>query len=138
MLEQLNPEQRSAVVRRGRPLLVLAGAGSGKTKTLTERMASLLAEGVNPAAIAAITFTNKAAREMRQRLAGRVGSELAAAVSVCTFHALGLKLLLTRLRGQLDVIVDPEVRQLKAGEFYRYFVKNRHQLSHELDQIKAA
>ncbi|MCB1608980.1 MAG: UvrD-helicase domain-containing protein, partial [Xanthomonadales bacterium] len=93
MLEQLNPEQRSAVVRRGRPLLVLAGAGSGKTKTLTERMASLLAEGVNPAAIAAITFTNKAAREMRQRLAGRVGSELAAAVSVCTFHALGLKLL---------------------------------------------
>ncbi len=53
-------------------------------------------------------------------------------------RALGLKLLTTRLRSQLDVIVDPEVRQLKAGEFYRYFVKNRHLLAHELEQIKAA
>ncbi len=93
MLDQLNPEQRHAVLRRGRPLLVLAGAGSGKTKTLTERMASLLEEGVPATAIAAITFTNKAAREMRERLGARVGGELAGAVSVCTFHALGLKLL---------------------------------------------
>jgi len=53
-------------------------------------------------------------------------------------RALGLKLLMTRLRSQLDVIVDPEVRQLKAGEFYRYFLKNRHLLAHELEQIKAA
>lgn len=93
MLDQLNPEQRSAVLSRGHPLLVLAGAGSGKTKTLTERMAKLLEEGVSPGAIAAITFTNKAAKEMRQRLSARVGKDRAAAVSVCTFHALGLKLL---------------------------------------------
>ncbi|HJU07379.1 MAG TPA: UvrD-helicase domain-containing protein [Rhodanobacteraceae bacterium] len=90
----LNPPQRAAVEYCDGPLLVLAGAGSGKTRVIAEKITHLIARGIAPAhKIAAITFTNKAAREMRERVAKRIKSEDAENLSVCTFHALGLKFL---------------------------------------------
>ncbi len=75
-------------------MLVLAGAGSGKTRVITEKVAWLLRERhLAPARIAAITFTNKAAREMRQRIADKVGADTTVELNICTFHALGLKFL---------------------------------------------
>ncbi|MEW5308518.1 MAG: hypothetical protein WDW38_000471 [Sanguina aurantia] len=90
----LNPQQLAAVEHCDSPLLVLAGAGSGKTSVITEKIAWLIArKHLSPSKIAAITFTNKAAREMRERVSKLVSTEDAAALTVCTFHALGLKFL---------------------------------------------
>jgi ATP-dependent DNA helicase Rep len=90
----LNPPQRAAVAHVDGPLLVLAGAGSGKTRVIVEKIAHLAASGRMPARrIAAITFTNKAAREMRERVARRLKGDAAEGLTVCTFHALGLRIL---------------------------------------------
>ena len=90
----LNPQQRAAVDYCDGPLLVLAGAGSGKTRVITEKIAHLIRRRNIPAAtIAAITFTNKAAREMRERVGKLVSGTVAEGLSVCTFHALGLRFL---------------------------------------------
>jgi DNA helicase-2/ATP-dependent DNA helicase PcrA len=87
LIESLNPQQRAAVLHQGGPLLIVAGAGSGKTRVLTHRIAWLIAErGVNPGEILAITFTNKAAGEMKQRVAALVGSR-AKSMWVSTFHS---------------------------------------------------
>jgi ATP-dependent DNA helicase Rep len=90
----LNPPQRQAVLHVDGPLLVLAGAGSGKTRVIVEKIAHLVTSGRMPARrIAAITFTNKSAREMRERVARRIKGDAADGLTVSTFHALGLKLL---------------------------------------------
>ena len=91
-LDLLNPDQLDAVVHRGGPLLVVAGAGSGKTRVLTHRIAHLIHEGVPPTAILAITFTNKAAEEMRHRVAELVGP-VTKAMWVCTFHSACVRIL---------------------------------------------
>jgi DNA helicase II / ATP-dependent DNA helicase PcrA len=91
-LDSLNPDQLDAVVHRGGPLLVVAGAGSGKTRVLTHRIAHLIDEGMPPSAILAITFTNKAAEEMRHRVAHLVGP-VTRAMWVCTFHAACVRIL---------------------------------------------
>ncbi|MEO3873525.1 DNA helicase PcrA [Nonomuraea sp. B12E4] len=93
MLDGLNPQQREAVIHHGSPLLIVAGAGSGKTRVLTHRIAYLLAERkVHPGEILAITFTNKAAREMKERIDKLVGPR-SKAMWVMTFHSACMRIL---------------------------------------------
>jgi DNA helicase-2/ATP-dependent DNA helicase PcrA len=98
----LNPDQLDAVIHRGGPLLVVAGAGSGKTRVLTHRIAHLVDEGVHPMQILAITFTNKAAAEMRERVAALIGP-VAHKMWVSTFHAACVRI----LRAHADLLGYP-------------------------------
>ncbi len=91
-LDNLNKQQKEAVTHIDGPMLVLAGAGSGKTKVLTSRIAYLIENEVNPRNILAITFTNKAAKEMKDRVVNLIGSS-ANYIQISTFHSLGLKMI---------------------------------------------
>jgi DNA helicase-2/ATP-dependent DNA helicase PcrA len=119
---ELNPEQRAAVEHAEGAVLVVAGAGSGKTRVLTARVAHLLARGVPPEAVLAFTFTNRAAREMRERIARTLG-EAAERVWVGTFHGTGVRILRRETRaGAVDglraefVIYDREDQESVLGE----------------------
>ena len=99
-LDELNDRQREAVLYNDGPLLIIAGAGAGKTKTLTTKIAYLIEEkGASPYSILAITFTNKAAKEMKDRITAQIGTE-AKKLTISTFHSFGLKL----LRENYDVL----------------------------------
>ena len=92
-LFDLNEEQAEAVRHESGPMLILAGAGTGKTRTITARISWLIAQGEDPAKIMAVTFTNKAAKEMKDRIARIIDPDQAKQVTACTFHALCLRML---------------------------------------------
>ena len=94
-LWDLNTEQQRAATHESGPLLILAGAGTGKTRTIVARITWLVSQGVPPSAILAVTFTNKAAREMKERIAGMLDSEKASEITASTFHALCVRILRT-------------------------------------------
>ncbi len=102
-LESLNPEQREAVEWPGGPMLIFAGAGSGKTRVITVRIAKLIQDGVSPSRILAVTFTNKSAREMRERVEQLVGDR-AKGMWIGTFHSLSSRML--RIDGR-HIGIDP-------------------------------
>lgn len=92
-LDALNPEQREAVLTLQGPVLIVAGAGSGKTRVLTYRIAHFLQQGVAPYSILALTFTNKAAREMKERIQKVVGGDVAERLYMGTFHSIFMRIL---------------------------------------------
>ncbi len=104
-LRSLNPEQRSAVEHSAGPLLIFAGAGSGKTRVITFRIAKLIQDGVPPYRILAVTFTNKAAREMKERVEKLIGEEAARSLWIGTFHALCARIL--RIDGK-EIGISPQ------------------------------
>ncbi|MFY9836923.1 MAG: UvrD-helicase domain-containing protein, partial [Xanthobacteraceae bacterium] len=119
-LAGLNPEQRQAVEMLDGPVLVLAGAGTGKTRVLTVRIAHILATGrARPGEILAVTFTNKAAREMKQRVGEIVGGVVEGMPWLGTFHSIGVKILrrhaeLVGLKPDFTILdVDDQIRLLK-------------------------
>ena len=91
-LDTLNKEQKEAVLNIDGPMLVLAGAGSGKTKVLTTKIAYLIEQGIDPTSILAITFTNKAANEMKSRVEGMLGID-SNRIQISTFHSFGLSII---------------------------------------------
>lgn len=124
-MSELNPSQKQAVEHSLGPLLVLAGAGSGKTRVVTQRVARLIEHGVSARSILAMTFTNKAAGEMYERVGKIVGAKVARELTVCTFHRFGLNVLgaETRalgLRGTSFAILD----QSDAAGVVREILRN--------------
>jgi len=126
---ELNPAQREAVRTLAGPLLILAGAGSGKTRVITFRMAELIRAGTRPEQILSVTFTNKAAREMQERASRLLGKSLPKKPLVCTFHSLCVRILrqeITALgypeefaicdRGDQESIARTALRDIRVGE----------------------
>ncbi|HHD80700.1 MAG TPA: ATP-dependent helicase, partial [Campylobacterales bacterium] len=116
VLNSLNPAQKEAATHIDGSLLILAGAGSGKTKTLTTRLAYLIGEvGIDPLNTLTLTFTNKAAKEMRYRALNLIGQNISSMPLLCTFHKFGLLFLKFHIeklgRANNFVIIDSEDRK---------------------------
>ncbi len=140
-LSALNERQRAAVETVDQSVIIVAGPGTGKTRTLTVRMAHLIeAKGVAPEAMLAITFTNKAAEEMRERLTGLLGAATAGRLTIKTFHAFGAQLL--KERGE-TIGISPTFA-IASEEDQRTLLKSlvtegsEKTINHLLDQISAA
>ena len=142
LLKNLNDEQIEAVKHNEGPCLVLAGAGSGKTKVLTNRIAYLIENGVRDYNILAITFTNKAAKEMRDRVYNLVGD---VASFIGTFHSLGLRIIrencgYLNLPSNFSIIDsddnDTDITDLRAAlnDLTRYKEIVKHKYQHYLDE----
>ncbi len=128
-LAELNPPQREAVLTLSGPLLVLAGAGTGKTRVITYRMAELIKRGIAPDRILSVTFTNKAAREMQQRTLALLGRRLKQKPMISTFHSLCVKILRQEIaqlgyplnfviydRGDQESAARTALRDVRIGE----------------------
>jgi ATP-dependent DNA helicase Rep len=120
----LNPQQHAAVTTLDRPLLVIAGAGSGKTRVITEKIAHLIRQGIPARHIVAVTFTNKAAREMKSRVGKLADDKSLRGLTVSTFHALGLEIV-RREHKALELkaaisIFDEQDRQALLRELVRH------------------
>ncbi len=124
-LNTLNPQQRQAAETLKGPVLILAGAGTGKTRVITFRIAHMVARGISPAHILGVTFTNKAAREMRERVAQLIPNskaktqnpELAPRPTICTFHSLCVRILrqhIEKLGYKRNFVIYDESEQLGA------------------------
>src|ERR1700729_2882542 len=92
-ISELNDQQREAVLHKDGPIMIVAGAGSGKTKVLTTRIAHLMAQGVDAFNILALTFTNKAAKEMKERVERTLGNTDARSLDIGTFHSVFARIL---------------------------------------------
>src|SRR5580658_3684993 len=92
-ISELNERQREAVLHKDGPIMIVAGAGSGKTKVLTTRIAHLMAQGVDSFNILALTFTNKAAKEMKERVEKTLGNSDARNLYIGTFHSVFARIL---------------------------------------------
>ena len=139
-LDALNEAQRAAATHTGGPLVIVAGPGTGKTRTLAVRLAWLVKEqGIPPAGLLAITFTNKAAAEMGERLTDLLGNSAAAQATVSTFHALGAQLLreFAAVAGLPDdfVILDEESRRALAADAWPEL--SRREIDETLEAISA-
>ena len=126
-LSSLNPQQREAVETLKGPVLILAGAGTGKTRVVTFRIAHLIAKGVAPENILAVTFTNKAAREMQERIrklipaprkqAGDARTASERRPTICTFHSLCVRILrrhIEKLGYKSNFVIYDESEQLSV------------------------
>ena len=137
---RLNKRQQQAVLAIANPVLVLAGAGSGKTAVITHKISHLVNQcHYQPDSIAAVTFTNKAAKEMRERLIKILGEESGAEVRTSTFHTLGMAILRSEIQhlgrtarfsifdeqDSLKVLDDLTEQQIKGDKQQLYLVKNR-------------
>lgn len=126
--QELNPRQREAALAQGGRIAVIAGPGTGKTKTLVAHIIHLVEEGEDPSRITAVTFTNQAAREMRERLEAELGRDVVSSMQIGTFHAICLGMM--RQRGNLSRLSD----ESEAMEIARE-VKKRFSLSENPREI---
>jgi len=121
-LDLLNPQQREAVVYKDGPALVIAGAGSGKTRVLTYKIVDLIRNGYEPYRILALTFTNKAAREMKERITSIVGERIASRLWMGTFHSIFLRILRKKSVSVLMLL-------LLAGRKFSIWMQTSHTIS---------
>ena len=122
ILNNLNPRQKEAVTIINGPLLILAGPGSGKTRVLTHRLANLVANNIAPENILAVTFTNKAADEMKQRIAKIIGKKFYTPL-IGTFHSVCLRILKKEIDKLVEELLKFAIKSLKESESTYILVK---------------